>query len=80
MKCVGLDVYKRYIYGTVLDGQGRAVKRGKFPYEAEAIEAFFHDIREAEIAIEAGYCWQPIYELLVSLGYQVHLAPQPRPA
>jgi transposase len=74
VKYVGLDVHKRYIHGTVLDAQGKVVKRARFPYAPEAIEEFFNRIRRVKVAIEAGYCWQPAYELLEGMGYAVHLA------
>lgn len=39
MKCVGLEVHKKYIYGTVLDERGRVMKRGKFEYTRNGFEA-----------------------------------------
>ena len=32
MMYVGLDVHKKYVYGTVLDDLGMVIKRGKFEY------------------------------------------------
>jgi transposase len=74
MKCVGLDVHKKYIHGTVLDEHGRVVKREKFDYTREGFEEFFQGIGKAKVAMEAGYCWQPGYELLEDMGHNVSLA------
>jgi transposase len=74
MKCVGLDVHKKYIDGTVLDERGRVVKRGKFDYTKEGFKEFFQGIGKAKVAMEAGYCWQPAYELLEDLEHEVSLA------
>ncbi|MEW5980711.1 MAG: IS110 family transposase [Acidobacteriota bacterium] len=74
MKYIGLDVHKEYIHGTVLDDSGRVVKSGKFKYSKEGFEEFFHGIGKAKVAIEAGYCWQPAYELLEDMGHDMSLA------
>ena len=74
MKYVGLDVHKMYIYGTVLDERGTVVKEGKFEYTRDGLEKFLHGIDDAKIAIEAGYCWQPVYELLEDMRYYVELS------
>ena len=42
MKYVGLDVHKKYIYGTVLDERGTVVKGGKFEYTRNGLEKFLH--------------------------------------
>lgn len=74
MKYVGLDVHKEYIHGTVLDESGRVVKRGKFQYTRDGFEKFFNGIDDAKVAMEAGYCWQPGYELLEDMRLKVSLA------
>jgi transposase len=38
------------------------------------VEFLFKSIDDAKIAMEACYCWQPVYELLESMGYEVKLA------
>jgi transposase len=74
MKYIGLDVHKEYIHGTVLDESGRVVKRGKFQYTRDGFEEFFNGTDDAKVAMEAGYCWQPSYELLEDMGLKVNLA------
>ena len=74
MKYVGLDVHKKYIDATVLDEHGKVIKRGKFEYTRSGLEEFFESIGDARVAMEAGYCWQPAYELLEEMSYEVKLA------
>lgn len=74
MNYVGLDVHKKYCDATVLNERGKVVKREKFEYTRTGFEEFFDGIIDAKVAMEAGYCWQPAYELLESMGYDVKLA------
>lgn len=74
MMYVGLDVHKRVCYGTVMDGEGRVVKRGRFSNDPEGLEEFMEGIGEALVALEAGYCWQPLYDGLEEAGHDVRLA------
>ncbi|MEW5995509.1 MAG: IS110 family transposase [Candidatus Zixiibacteriota bacterium] len=71
---VGLDVHKQTCHATVMDSRGKVVKSGKFQNEPKGFEEFFDDISDAEVAMEASYCWQPAYELLEGMGYKVKLA------
>lgn len=74
MNYVGLDVHKEYCDATVLDELGVVVKKGKFKYTRDGFEEFFKGIDDARVAMEAGYCWQPAYELLEDMGYEARLA------
>ena len=74
MKYVGLDVHKEKVHGTVMSERGRVLKAGKFPNTPEGFKEFFKSIDDAEIAMEAGYGWQPPYELLEEMGFRVKLA------
>jgi transposase len=69
-----LDVHKRTCYGTVTDDEGHIVKSGRFSSDSEGISEFMEGLEEAQIAMEAGYCWQPIYDRLVDAGHDVRLA------
>ena len=71
---VGLDVHKRVCYGTVMDEKGKVVKQAKFTNTPEGLEEFMEDIDLATVAMEAGYCWQPLYDRLEETGYDVRLA------
>ena len=71
---VGLDVHKRVCYGTVMDEKGKIVKQDKFTNDLEALDEFMEDLDEALVAMEAGYCWQPLYDRLLESGHHVKLA------
>jgi len=71
---VGLDVHKRVCYGTVTDEDGLVVKRGRFSNDPEGLEEFMDGVEEALVAMEAGYCWQPLYDWLEEAGHDVRLA------
>lgn len=74
MKYVGLDVHKETIHGTVMDERGAVLKSGEFFNTKSGFERFFRGIADAEVAMEAGYGWQPPYELLEGMRYRVKLA------
>jgi len=57
-----------------MDERGKIVKQEKFLNEREEFERVFDGIDDAEVAMEASYCWQPAHELLESMGYEVKLA------
>jgi len=71
---VGLDVHKQVCYGTVMDEKGKVVKQAKFTNDLEALDEFMEGLDEALVAMEAGYCWQPIYDWLEEAGHGVKLA------
>ena len=74
MTYIGLDVHKRVCYGTVMDEKGQIVKRGKFSNDPQGLKEFMEGIDEALVAMEAGYCWQPLYDRLEETGHDVRLA------
>lgn len=71
---VGLDVHKRVCFGTVMDNEGRIVKQGKFSNDPRSLGEFMDGINKAKVVMEAGYCWQPVYEWAEGEGYDVKLA------
>jgi len=71
---VGLDVHKLVCYGTVMTHDGEVVKRAKFTNDHEALDGFLEGLHEAQVAMEAGYCWQPLYGWLEEAGHDVRLA------
>jgi transposase len=73
-KYVGLDVHLRTCHATVTDERGRVLKQEKFPNERQEIERIFKSIGDAKVAMEACYCWQPVYEQLEAMGHKVELA------
>lgn len=73
-KYVGLDVHLRTCHATVMNERGRILKQEKFPNERQEIERIFKRIGDAKVAMEACYCWQPIYEQLEAMGRELKLA------
>jgi transposase len=71
---VGLDIHKKVCYGTVMDEKGTVVKQAKFDNDHEALDEFMEGLEEARVVMEAGYCWQPLYDRLEETGYDVRLA------
>ena len=71
---VGLDVHKRFCYGTVMSGEGEVVRDGKFSRDKSGLREFLEGVGEATVVLEAGYCWQPVYEWLENDGFKVKVA------
>lgn len=71
---VGLDVHLRTCHATVMDEQGKILRQEKFPNERLELERILKGIDDAKVAMEACYCWQPVYELLETMGHEVELA------
>lgn len=71
---VGLDVHKRVCYGSVMDEEGKVLKQARFSNDPEGLEEFMDGVEEALVAMEAGYCWQPLYDGLEEAGHDVRLA------
>lgn len=71
---VGLDVHKKVCYGTVMGEDGMIVKEGKFRRDSQCLQEFMMNVDKATVVMEAGYCWQPVYEWLEKDGYKVKLA------
>jgi len=66
--------HKKVCHATVVDERGEILREGKFENSREGFEEFFDGIDDAEVAMEASYCWQPAYEWLESEGHEVKLA------
>jgi transposase len=71
---VGVDVHVQTCHATVMDETGKIVKQEKFRNELGELERFFEGIGDAKVAMEACYCWQPVYDFLENFGYEVKLA------
>ena len=69
-----MDVHLRTCHATVMDDQGTILKQENLPNEKQELERFLESIGDAKVAMEACYCWQPVYEILESRGYEVKLA------
>lgn len=73
MMYVGLNVHKRMCYGTVTDDEGRIVRSGRFSSNHEGLKTFMEGVDEAQVTMEAEYCWQSLYDDLSEAGYDIRL-------
>jgi transposase len=71
---VGLDVHKRICHGTMMNGEGKIVKQERFSNGPRGVDAFMGGVEGARVVMEAGYCWQPLYDRLEAEGHDVKLA------
>ncbi|MCW4039027.1 MAG: IS110 family transposase [Candidatus Bathyarchaeota archaeon] len=71
---VGLDVHKRVCHGTMMNGEGKIVKQERFSNGPHSLDAFMGGVEGARVVMEAGYCWQPLYDRLEAEGHDVKLA------
>ena len=71
---LGWDVHKSFCHGTMMNEEGKVVKRGKFSSDPRCLKEFMDRVKEATVVLEAGYCWEPVYEWLEGDGYSVKLA------
>jgi transposase len=71
---VGLDVHLRTCHATLMDEQGKILRQEKFLNERLELERVLKGIDDAKVAMEACYCWQPVYEFLEEKGFEVKLA------
>ncbi|KXA90456.1 hypothetical protein AKJ62_00755 [candidate division MSBL1 archaeon SCGC-AAA259D14] len=70
---IGIDVHQDECHATVQNEEGEILKQGYFQNSPSGFERFFDGIDEAEVAIEAGDAWQPVYDWLDENGYDVKL-------
>ena len=57
-----------------MDEETQILKQGEFSNDPEGLEEFLEDVDKALIAIEAGYCWQLLYDRLEEAGYDARLS------
>ena len=73
---VGLDMHRKFIYGTVLDSKGRIVNQGSFATSEADLDNFlgFLPNKQVKVVMESCGIWEDFYDLLESKGYSVCLA------
>jgi transposase len=76
MYYVGLDIHKKFIYGTVLNSRGKIVNQGRFSTTEADFDNFLGFIpnKRVKIVLESCGIWEDFYDLLESKGYAVCLA------
>jgi len=57
-----------------MDEEGHILSRGKIDNDPQSLKTFLDGVDHATIAMEAGYCWQPLYDALTEAGHTVKLA------
>jgi transposase len=73
---LGVDYHKQFSLMTLMDKEGRVVKRGKLANQDKVLSAFLSPFNEYTIhsTLEAGRNWMSMYDSLERLGTKVFLA------
>ncbi|KXA95361.1 hypothetical protein AKJ65_01975 [candidate division MSBL1 archaeon SCGC-AAA259E19] len=72
---VGLDVHKKYFHATVMDEKGDVLIQESFPNDSDGFDSLlFKTGDEVEVALEACYAWEYVYEELEDRVEEVKLA------
>jgi transposase len=76
MYYTGLDIHKKFIYGTVLNDQGKVINQGKFSTTEKDLDNFlgFLPNKQVSVVLESCGIWEDFYDLLLGKGYLVKLA------
>ena len=77
MKYIGLDLHKRNIFATVLDGDGKILSRATIRSKKEDINYYLKSQGSGEtlsIAIEASYNWLYYYRILEGITDNIVVA------
>ena len=74
MLYAGLDIHKSFTQAILMSETGEVIKKGKVETSNEGLRNFFGGYTDVKIAIESTGIWQPVYEILESLGYDVRLS------
>jgi len=70
---VGIDVHKDECHATVQDKNGKIEKQGYFKNSPFRFNQFFDETDEAQVAIETGDTWQPVYDWLDERDFEVKI-------
>jgi len=76
---VGVDVHRQTCHATVMDECGNILKQEKFLNREDEFLRVFDGIENAEVAMEATYCWQPAYEWIEQMGHKPKLTHPMKP-
>lgn len=75
MRYIGADVHKNYTIFAVLTQEGKVEQRTRIENDAQALREFLGGLpKPAHLVVEAGYHWQPFYEVVEELDLAVSLA------
>lgn len=72
---VGMDVHKRIIHATVLNGLGEKMLEKRFANNMQELGCFSDELSsKAKIVMEASSVWQHVYDWFDDKGFDVQLA------
>lgn len=77
MKYIGLDLHKRNIFATVLDGDGRILSRANIRSKKEDINYYLKrqgSSNDLSVAMEASYNWLYYYRVLETITDNITIA------
>jgi transposase len=76
MYYIGLDIHRKFIYGTVLDSKGDIINQGQISTTENDFDNFlgFLPNKQVKIVMESCGIWEDFYDILESKGYDVCLA------
>ena len=77
MKYIGLDLHKRNIFATVLDGDGKILSRANIRSKKEDISYYLKaqgDSKDLSVAIEASYNWLYYFRVLEDITPNITVA------
>jgi len=75
VRYIGADVHKNYTLFAVLTQEGKVEQRTRVENDGQALREFLGELsKPAHLVVEAGYHWQPFYEVVEELGFEVSLA------
>lgn len=75
MRYTGAKVHKNYTLLAILAQEGKVEQRTRIENNPQALREFLGGLpKPAHLVIEAGYHWQPFYEVVEELDLAVSLA------
>ncbi|MEW6070901.1 MAG: IS110 family transposase, partial [Candidatus Thermoplasmatota archaeon] len=74
MLYAGLDIHKSFCQAILMTEAGEVIKEAEILTTKEDITKFFSEILGVRVAIESTGIWEPVFDWLENLGYEVKLA------
>lgn len=76
MQYIGIDLHKQYFVATVMEKDGKVIRKDRVSTDREAIKAYFQEVngRSCKATIEAGYNWGYFYDELREQVKEVKMA------
>jgi transposase len=77
MEYIGVDLHKQYFVATVMDEEGRVIRKDRVSTDRAAIKEYFQKeprAKERKVAIEACYNWSYFFDEIQGMVTEVKLA------